>query len=201
MTGKLFDDLFCPENSQFGDFRGTLCPMIRLSGLPSAYQHRSPQWLPRWQRLLLGCYSALFALVLPFICWGALAEPGHPHRTPHFVFADPLPNKPMQAGPMQAGPMQAGKMLIGDPHGGVHPVVATMADPAICRLQPDDPVAGQATPTLLLFTILLLLLAATWALGQLARAAVACWLQPLLGQARFIAVPLPPPRALSSTFA
>lgn len=29
------------------------------------------------------------ALVLPFICWGALANPGHPHAGAHFVFAAP----------------------------------------------------------------------------------------------------------------
>lgn len=31
-------------------------------------------------------YVALWALVLPFICWGIWAEPGHGHAAPHFVF-------------------------------------------------------------------------------------------------------------------
>ena len=35
-------------------------------------------------------YSLLLGLVLPFICWGTLATPGHPHQMPHFVFVMPL---------------------------------------------------------------------------------------------------------------
>lgn len=57
-------------------------------------REKSDSHLPRlllpWQRVLLGFYAALFGLVLPLICWGALAEPGHPHRFRHFVFAAPL---------------------------------------------------------------------------------------------------------------
>lgn len=34
----------------------------------------------------LACF---YAFVLPFICFGALATPGHPHARPHFVFTDP----------------------------------------------------------------------------------------------------------------
>jgi hypothetical protein len=33
--------------------------------------------------------AGIFSLVLPFICWGALATPGHPHGLPHFVFLAP----------------------------------------------------------------------------------------------------------------
>lgn len=34
-------------------------------------------------------YVGFFGLVLPFICWGAQATPGHPHALAHFVFAQP----------------------------------------------------------------------------------------------------------------
>lgn len=34
-------------------------------------------------------YVGVFGLVLPFICWGAQATPGHPHALAHFVFAQP----------------------------------------------------------------------------------------------------------------
>lgn len=34
--------------------------------------------------------AGVFAFVLPFICWAALATPGHPHGLPHFVFFDPV---------------------------------------------------------------------------------------------------------------
>jgi hypothetical protein len=46
----------------------------------------------RRQRLLLCLhlfYAGYLALILPFICWGAQATPGHPHAIPHFVFAEP----------------------------------------------------------------------------------------------------------------
>lgn len=33
--------------------------------------------------------AGYYALLLPFICWGALGTPGHPHSRPHFVFAPP----------------------------------------------------------------------------------------------------------------
>jgi hypothetical protein len=35
-------------------------------------------------------YAGLFAFVLPLICWGAQATPGHPHARAHFVFVEPL---------------------------------------------------------------------------------------------------------------
>jgi hypothetical protein len=31
-------------------------------------------------------YTVLLGVVLPFICWGTLATPGHPHRMAHIVF-------------------------------------------------------------------------------------------------------------------
>ena len=37
----------------------------------------------------LSLYIAYWALVLPFLCWGAWATPGHPHLHPHFVFSPP----------------------------------------------------------------------------------------------------------------
>lgn len=38
----------------------------------------------------LSLYIAYWALILPFLCWGAWATPGHPHLHPHFVFSPPL---------------------------------------------------------------------------------------------------------------
>ena len=35
-------------------------------------------------------YTLLLGFVLPFICWGTLATPGHPHQMPHLVFLMPL---------------------------------------------------------------------------------------------------------------
>jgi hypothetical protein len=43
----------------------------------------------RWQHVIAWSYAVIFGGVLPFICWGAWAQPGHPHSRPHFVFAMP----------------------------------------------------------------------------------------------------------------
>ena len=40
-------------------------------------------------KLLAAAYTVLLGLVLPFICWGTLATPGHPHRMAHLVFFMP----------------------------------------------------------------------------------------------------------------
>lgn len=43
----------------------------------------------RSERLLRLLFAGLFGLVLPFVCWGAEATPGHPHARAHFVFMTP----------------------------------------------------------------------------------------------------------------
>jgi hypothetical protein len=44
-----------------------------------------------WQPGLHWALVWIFALVLPWICWGAQATPGHPHLRAHFVFGTPPP--------------------------------------------------------------------------------------------------------------
>lgn len=44
-------------------------------------------------KFLAATYTILLGFVLPFICWGTLATPGHPHGMAHFVFMTP----PMRA--------------------------------------------------------------------------------------------------------
>lgn len=46
----------------------------------------SKERLVRWVAFV---YAFHLALVLPFICWGAVGTPGHPHPHAHFVFMDP----------------------------------------------------------------------------------------------------------------
>jgi hypothetical protein len=40
-------------------------------------------------KFLAATYTILLGFVLPFICWGTLATPGHPHRMAHLVFMMP----------------------------------------------------------------------------------------------------------------
>lgn len=156
------------------------------------------------QRLLLGGYVALFAFILPFICWGALAEPGHPHQIPHFVFADPMRVKtrmidePSDAATGAAATVthqhhleQQGKQS----RRAALAVVTPAGSAARCHLSPTDPpVSGRATPTLLLFSILLLLLATAPAFHQPDRLNFIRWVRPPLPKPYFCAVRLPPPR-------
>ena len=94
-------------------------------------QHR----LSRPQTMVAAAYSVLLGTVLPFICWGAWAQPGHPHGGPHFVFADPPAT-----------------------HTHTHPVPL----PHSHADAPADDVAGQAHPdsTLVMASMLMLLAAA-----------------------------------------
>lgn len=43
----------------------------------------------RLRRGVLIFYALLLGLGLPFVCWGAWAEPSHAHAGPHLVFAAP----------------------------------------------------------------------------------------------------------------
>ncbi|MBI1299027.1 hypothetical protein GC175_29200 [bacterium] len=61
---------------------------------PIANQVRFARALLAWRTVLLLFFAALFAFVFPFICWGALADPGHLHTHAHFVFVEP-PQRPV----------------------------------------------------------------------------------------------------------
>ena len=93
-----------------------------------------------WQVLLRFFYAGLFGLVLPFVCWGAQATPGHPHARAHVVF---WPPEPVQVGPISATPTSLQDLLRGAPICGSH-----TATPA-----------GLSTPPVLAIFLLLLVLA------------------------------------------
>lgn len=86
----------------------------------------------------------LFVLVLPFVCWGRLGDPAHPHVNAHFVFVEP----PLIEGPtIEPLPQihQQGKL--------VH--IHYTAKPRLSAPNRSE----QATPQLLLlFTISILLI-------------------------------------------
>lgn len=52
----------------------------------------------------------VFAFVLPLICWGALATPGHPHGLPHFVFLAPQSNADAAAHQHEDAPITQGSL-------------------------------------------------------------------------------------------
>jgi hypothetical protein len=154
-----------------------MCLMV--SG-PPCQSRTSPLHMrgPRWQAVLFGFYAALLGLVLPLICWGALATPGHPHRTPHFVFIDPLIG---QSDP-SATPAAAHH------HGG-----AMQTDEDVKDRQETRPV-GRSSLSLLLFSILVFVVLGAWALQTIKQRSIALLHLPPFARSIGTPVPLPPPR-------
>lgn len=132
-------------------------------------------------------YAGLLAFVLPFICWGAQATPGHPHPVAHFVFF-----KPPQAAAMVVTGLDAASYLAtfgrvdlcssgstGDFH---HRVGETPQLPA-----------GRSAPTLII-SLLLLVLASAFLLPSMPpRFSCIVWNVPP-PRSLTLAVPTPPPR-------
>lgn len=81
------------------------------------------------QRFILATMVVLWVGVLPWLCWGGWSTPGHPHATPHFVFAKP---------PFDSGSYHLHAPDAPDPH-------------------EQDELAGVARPDTLLLTLLAIL--------------------------------------------
>ncbi len=83
--------------------------MIQPQPLRSTRLHLG--WRPgkKWTAWVLIFYVIYLGLILPFVCWGAMGQPGHPHPVAHFVFSVPdiphadhpqIPNPVMMADDM-----------------------------------------------------------------------------------------------------
>lgn len=168
-------------------------PNRRVQKQQRPHRHRIRP-LSTWQRLLLGGYSALLALFLPLICAGAAAEPGHPHRYPHFVFVEPLQHQAQQPLPLAHATIH--KMPASSAHqGGSHAATPSVEQsPATCPLYPHGAVAGRATLALLVFSILLLLALADWVVQRLDWPNFVLWRRLHVAASLALPVPLPPPR-------
>ncbi len=144
--------------------------------------HRLSGCLQRWQCVLLGLYVILFALVLPFICWGAVAEPGHPHRYPHFVFATPV---------LAATVLPTREV----PHGSNHGTAPNDGNALPADSQPADaPIPGRSTPKLMLFSILMLVFLGAWSVKRFDLHHFAIALRHHFPASIVVAVPIRPPR-------
>lgn len=126
----------------------------------------------------LGGFALLWGVVLPFVCWGAWASPGHAHAAPHFVFVEP---------PSLHHPLHHAAT---DEHAGAHTAESTEA---------DERPSGVAHPDSL---ILLLLLSVLLRMGHMPQPRHHTWPAPprsLGSQPNWPTVPTPPPR-LSAQF-
>lgn len=63
--------------------------MIQPQSPRSAPLGLAPWPRAKWTAWVLVFYVIYLGLILPFVCWGAMGQPGHPHPVAHFVFAVP----------------------------------------------------------------------------------------------------------------
>ncbi|MEZ4675254.1 MAG: hypothetical protein R2932_13535 [Caldilineaceae bacterium] len=151
----------------------------------------------RGERWLRGSYAFFYAFLLPFICWGNIDNPHHPHQGAHFVFADP-PGKhqPEIYHIFVDSGIGAGRRITVEHEPCLHPLGA---HPTAATLAPNadhDLPAGQSVPAATLAQLLMLVL---WAVVELR-----CNLAPTLAVRKSSAsyrshrprVPTPPPRGL-----
>jgi hypothetical protein len=130
---------------------------------------------------LAAAYSLLLGLILPFICWGTLATPGHPHKVAHLVFLLP----PAYAA-FAAQNSASDHGLHPSEHGLHHEVQGSAATKPIGRSVPAQLVSAISIITpLFVVQILLLLLPASLS-ARLAQALLAHQFDPR--------VLTPPPR-------
>lgn len=149
--------------------------------------------LPLPIRILQLGLAGLFAAVLPFICWGAQANPGHPHAGPHFVFAAPPEVRPALPSQMTLAELREwnrDSFLCG----------ATLHAPGDPSPAPGT-LAGQSVPKVLVVTLLLLvaLLVATWGRPKQQPESRIC-LGALSARAASLPPSVPPPRIAPFTF-
>lgn len=135
-------------------------------------------------RLALAVYVAL---LLPFVCWGAAATPGHPHARPHIVFLAP-PAATVEAFARAEGLTAA-------------ELVAHFADRSLCggdhaavtHTAGAKP-AGRSVPAILGFTLLVISLLAAVLLEPRHRPGIERLFGMVAARTVFLPLATPPPR-------
>jgi hypothetical protein len=140
-----------------------------------------------WLRASHYFYAGLFAFVLPLICWGAQATPGHPHARAHFVFLMP----PFAVYPTLAATdsQQPASSSDHTAHGAVN-----YAEHQAAAKAEQQPV-GRSVPSMLGFSLLLLIgLAHTLLPRSGDKPIFAGWITSPIALSVIPTIPTPPPR-------
>ena len=152
-------------------------------------RHQTGRQIPKWQRLILAGYVALLTFVMPFICWGAWAEPGHPHGSPHFVFATPALAGASDASDSLSRIVWSLQSYCGNP---------LMDEPAAVAgsggTGDSADIAGQSLPDTTLVVTLLLVLFVGWLQLENLRLTVERMMRFCVATPFAPMVPTPPPR-------
>lgn len=161
-------------------------------------------------RLVSILLAVYWGLVLPFICWGAWATPGHPHSSPHFVFFEPL-HAAVQSAPITTAQLASLVSRLGslcsrsvsEPPNAQTTGLATHQHNLTGAQQTAPPItepasAGQSTPTLAIMLLVILIpLAAMTFLGW--RRHVVSIVQMIFSSDVALPIPTPPPRVFITT--
>lgn len=132
-------------------------------------------------------FAGLYAFVLPFICWGAQATPGHPHARAHFVFVEPTLS---DHGADETTDIEAITHK-GMDHQGANELLHRTSRPAKSQPQP----AGRATPSMIGVTLLLLISEQRSLISfNMARPRFCCWVAFSIARPFVALIPTPPPR-------
>ena len=148
---------------------------------------REPRALSGWQQVALFTYAMFLAVVMPFICWGAWAEPGHPHGSPHFVFATPVLIEAPNSGPSLSQIVWSLQSYCGNPRTDA---------PAAASGEAADSVtlAGQSLPDTSLIVSMMLIVLAGWLQLEHLRKSAERVRRICVGTPFAPLVPTPPPR-------
>jgi hypothetical protein len=152
-------------------------------------QSKSSGQLSAGQRALSIGYSIIFALILPLICWGAYATPGHPHRIPHFVFVEPTLKAPAPKPVVALSPSMPGHEHHN--HSEMMPMAPASEDPTP---EPNQRVAGRASLSLLLFSILIFVAVDLWLYRKIDERQQRRFILALFVKPAVLPILLPPPR-------
>ncbi len=139
-----------------------------------------------------GFLAVLFGLILPFVCWGAEATPGHPHLRAHFVFAAPS-HTAVGALPAANTAQELIRMTGQAIAAGAYSACTTplRAADAVASSAP----AGQSIPSVLAVTLLLLAaIAMTFCYGRREETGWSVRAAALFYRSPALTVATPPPR-------
>jgi len=138
------------------------------------------------ERVILGGLALLWAGVLPWLCWGAWGQPGHPHAAPHWVFAPPPTAPPPTALPAYVAPTPIDPAAPGHIHTHTH-----------THTHSHDSAPGPARPDTLLVALLLIVWPTAWVIPWPRRLSRGRRGAPLYVATVWQRIPTPPPRGMT----